>query len=88
MLGIAIVTATILLMSIPSPESFAGVPPRPPKLPKPGPAQKPPNKPARERGASNESGASKHPEGGHLSHSHPPHHPKCKDSHGNITKCK
>ena len=88
-LGLAIVAATILLMPIPSPDSFAGVPPHPPKPPRPGPGSKPPGK----RGASNESVAGKNLEGGHLSHPphspHPPdHHPKCKDSHGNTTKCK
>lgn len=89
MLGIAIVAATILLIFISSPDGFALLPPHPPKPPRPGPGSKPPGK----RGASNESVAGKNLEGGHLSHPphspHPPnHHPKCKDSHGNTTKCK
>lgn len=81
-LAITTVSAALLLVAIPSLDSFAiGPPPQRPSLKTPAPKSRvgPPNKvPPRD--------ANDHVSGGHV---HPPHlhSKKCKDMYGNLVPC-
>lgn len=81
-LGITMVSAALILVAIPSPDSFAiGLPPMSPKprMPIGQPGQKKPNNALMKKGP---------PAVDHgVGHPHLPHSKKCKDRYGNLAPC-